>query len=59
MRKDPAALRRVLAVAWREFRHTVLTKGFIFGALVMPVVMFVASVRWSARRWRRSPARSR
>lgn len=42
MRKDPAALRRVLAVALREFRHTVLTKGFIFGALVMPVVMFVA-----------------
>ena len=42
MRRDPAALRRVLAVAFREFRHTVLTKGFIFGALIMPVVMFVA-----------------
>ena len=33
---------KVLAVALREFRHTVLTKGFIFGALVMPGIMFVA-----------------
>jgi ABC-type Na+ efflux pump permease subunit len=40
--RDPAAVRRVLAVAFREFRHTVLTKGFIFGALLMPVIMFVA-----------------
>ena len=40
--KDRGAARRVLAVALREFRHTVLTKGFIFGALVMPVVMFAA-----------------
>ena len=40
--KDRGAARRVLAVALREFRHTVLTKGFIFGALVMPVIMFVA-----------------
>ena len=40
-RRDPAAMRRVLAVAFREFRHTVLTKGFIFGALLMPVIMFV------------------
>ena len=40
-RRDPAAMRRVLAVAWREFRHTVLTKGFIFGALLMPVIMLV------------------
>lgn len=38
--RDPAAVRRVLAVAFREFRHTVLTKGFIFGALLMPVIMF-------------------
>ncbi|NBP51476.1 MAG: hypothetical protein EBU70_09945, partial [Actinobacteria bacterium] len=34
-------MRRVLAVAWREFRHTVLTKGFIFGALLMPVILLV------------------
>jgi ABC-2 type transport system permease protein len=40
--KDRGAARRVLAVALREFRHTVLTKGFIFGALVMPVIMFAA-----------------
>ena len=40
-RRDPAAVRRVLAVAWREFRHTVLTKGFIFGALLMPVILLV------------------
>ena len=40
--RDPAAVRRVLAVAFREFRHTVLTKGFIFGALLMPVIMFIA-----------------
>jgi ABC-2 type transport system permease protein len=40
-RRDPAAMRRVLAVAFREFRHTVLTKGFIFGALLMPVIMVV------------------
>lgn len=39
--RDPAAARRVLAVAFREFRHTVLTKGFIFGALLMPVIMLV------------------
>mgnify|MGYP000388753451 CR=1 FL=1 len=28
-------MRRVRAIAWREFRHTVLTKGFIFGAIVL------------------------
>ena len=40
--------RKVLAVALREFRYTVLTKGFIFGALVMPVIMFgaVAAIGW-------------
>jgi ABC-2 type transport system permease protein len=27
-------------VAWREFRHTALTKGFIFGAIVVPILMF-------------------
>lgn len=42
VRRDPAAARRILAVAFREFRHTVLTKGFILGALVMPIAMFVA-----------------
>jgi ABC-2 type transport system permease protein len=40
--------RKVLAVALREFRYTVLTKGFIFGALVMPVIMFgaIAAIGW-------------
>lgn len=32
---------RILTIASREFRHTVLTKGFIFGAIVFPLVMFV------------------
>jgi ABC-type Na+ efflux pump permease subunit len=32
--------RRIWTIAFREFSHTVITKGFIFGALVMPVVMF-------------------
>jgi ABC-type Na+ efflux pump permease subunit len=36
-------MRRVRAVAWREFRHTVLTKGFIFGAIVVPAVMILAA----------------
>jgi ABC-type Na+ efflux pump permease subunit len=36
-------MRRVRAVAWREFRHTVLTKGFIFGAIVLPAVMILAA----------------
>lgn len=33
-------LSRVLTIAWREFRHTVFTKGFIIGALAFPMVMF-------------------
>jgi ABC-type Na+ efflux pump permease subunit len=36
-------MRRVLAVAFREFRHTVLTKGFIFGAIVLPAIMILAA----------------
>jgi ABC-2 type transport system permease protein len=36
------AFRKVLAIAFREFRHTALTKGFIFGALVVPLMMFAA-----------------
>ena len=30
-----------MTIAIREFRHTVLTKGFIFGAILFPLVMFV------------------
>ncbi|MFO0962727.1 MAG: ABC transporter permease [Phycisphaerales bacterium] len=33
------AFAKTMAVAFREFRHTVLTKGFIFGALVLPVML--------------------
>ena len=40
---DGSPMRRVRAVAWREFRHTVLTKGFIFGAIVVPAVMILAA----------------
>jgi len=41
-RTHASPTRRILTIASREFRHTVITKGFIFGALVMPVVMAVA-----------------
>ena len=34
-----SGLSRVRSVAWREFRHTALTKSFVFGVLVMPIVM--------------------
>ncbi|HMN97238.1 MAG TPA: ABC transporter permease [Phycisphaerales bacterium] len=32
-------LSKVGAVAWREFRHTALTKGFLFGAFGVPLIM--------------------
>ena len=31
---------KIVLIAWREFRHTALTKGFIIGAVAMPIVMF-------------------
>lgn len=34
-------LQRIWTVAAREFRQTVLTKGFIFGAIIFPLMMFV------------------
>ncbi len=42
MRERPAQsyLGKILLIAWREFRHTALTKGFIFGAVALPVIMF-------------------
>ena len=30
---------KTLVVAWREFRHTAMTKAFLIGALVMPLLM--------------------
>ena len=32
-------MRKTLTVAWREFRHTAMTKAFLFGAIVMPILM--------------------
>lgn len=36
-------MNRVLAVAWREFVSTALTKGFIIGAVVVPLA-FIAMI---------------
>lgn len=41
-RTRSGALPKIAAVAWREFRHTVLTKGFLIGAIAFPLMMFVA-----------------
>lgn len=35
-------MRRVLAIAWREYASTVLTKAFIIGAVVVPAVLAAA-----------------
>jgi len=32
-------MRKTLTVAWREFRHTAMTKAFFFGAIIMPILM--------------------
>lgn len=32
-------MRKTLTVAWREFRHTAMTKAFLFGAIIMPILM--------------------
>ena len=32
-------MRKTLTVAWREFRHTAMTKAFVFGAIIMPILM--------------------
>ena len=37
---EGSTMRRIGTVAWREFRHTALTKAFILGAVVLPLVMF-------------------
>ena len=34
-------MRRVLTIAWREFRHTAMTKAFLFGAIIMPVLIML------------------
>lgn len=37
-----SALGKVLAVAWREFKTTALTKAFLFGAIVVPILVWGA-----------------
>ena len=32
-------LGKIGTIAWREFRHTALTKSFLFGAVILPVLM--------------------
>jgi ABC-type Na+ efflux pump permease subunit len=34
-------MNKLLAVAWREFTSTVMTKGFLIGVAIMPAIMFV------------------
>lgn len=34
------AVGKVLAVAWREFKYTALTKAFLFGALILPLIIW-------------------
>ena len=48
---DRGAMRKVLSVAVREFRATVLTKGFVLGVLLAPVIGGVAMliVAWAAK----------
>ena len=38
------SVRRIRAIAWREFRYTALTKGFLIGAIILPLIMFVIPV---------------
>ena len=35
---ERGATRRVRVIAWRDFRYTVLTKGFLIGAIILPGV---------------------
>ncbi len=37
-------MHRILAVAWREFRHTVMTKAFVIAAIVLPAVMWTMAI---------------
>ena len=39
-RPQQSYLGKILLIAWREFRYTALTKGFIIGAVALPVLMF-------------------
>ena len=37
-------MNRMLIVAWREFRQTVMTKAFFLGSVVVPVLLVVISI---------------
>lgn len=37
-------MQRILDVAWREFRHTVMTKAFLIAAVVLPAVMWSMAI---------------
>jgi ABC-2 type transport system permease protein len=37
-------MQRILDVAWREFRHTVMTKAFLLAAVVLPAVMWSMAI---------------
>lgn len=37
-------MRKILTVAWREYKATVLTKAFLIGVLLAPVIMIVSIV---------------
>ena len=39
-RPQSSYMGKIALIAWREFRYTALTKGFIFGAVAMPILMF-------------------
>ncbi|MCH2153490.1 MAG: ABC transporter permease [Phycisphaerales bacterium] len=37
-------MNKIWAVAWREFRHTVLTKAFLFGVVIAPIFFFAVMI---------------
>lgn len=37
-------MQRILDVAWREFRHTVMTKAFLVAAVILPAVMWSMAI---------------
>ncbi len=40
VRRKSNGTAKVLAVAWREFKYTALTKAFVFGALILPLIIW-------------------
>jgi len=48
-------LKKILVVAWREFRATALTKAFLFGAVILPAVIWGLMIGVSAMDFDRAP----